>query len=213
MKYSASPIEIRTADESDLDACLQIDDSYASNHTWQVEPVRGEPGAAPYTISSHVMLGDNPLSVTFRPVRLPRARRVAGTIATLVREGNEMALQQRLRGWTSADLALVAVQDTHVCGYIVVSIVPGPGIGWISALVVDTALRERGIGSMLLTAARRWARYNQGQNMRAFMLELQTRNYPGVAFCRKQGFVFCGYTDYSFSNGDVVLLFASPIVI
>jgi ribosomal protein S18 acetylase RimI-like enzyme len=213
MKYSAHPIEIRAADESDLEACLQMDDSYASKHAWQVEPVRGEPGAAPYTISSNVTLGDSPLSVTFRPVRLPRARRIAGTIATLVRDGNETALQQRLRGWASADLTLVAVQDTHICGYIVVSIVPGPGIGWISALVVDGSIRERGIGSMLLTAARRWARYNQGQNMRAFMLELQTRNYPAVSFCRKQGFVFCGYTDYSFSNGDVVLLFASPIVI
>src|SRR5450759_1278571 len=127
MKYSARPIEIRAAAESDLEVCLQMDDSYASKHAWQVEPVRGEPGAAPYTISSNVTLGDSPLSVTFRPVRLPRARRIAGTIATLVRDGNETALQQRLRGWASADLTLVAVQDTHICGYIVVSIVPGPG--------------------------------------------------------------------------------------
>jgi hypothetical protein len=66
---------------------------------------------------------------------------------------------------------------------------------------------------MLLTAARRWARYNQGQNVRSFMLELHTRNYPAIAFCRKQGFTFCGYTDYSFSGGEVVLLFASQVVI
>jgi GNAT superfamily N-acetyltransferase len=74
-------------------------------------------------------------------------------------------------------------------------------------------MRRHGIGSMLLAAARRWARYGQGHNIRAFMLEVPTKNHPAVAFCRKEGFNFCGYTDYSFSNGDVVLLFASSVVI
>jgi GNAT superfamily N-acetyltransferase len=103
--------------------------------------------------------------------------------------------------------------DERVCGYTVVSVVRGSGIGWISALVVDGPMRGRGIGSMMLAAARRWARYNQGVNVRSFMLELHTRNHPAVMFCKKQGFNFCGYTDYSFSNGDIVLLFASPVVI
>ena len=95
VKYSARPVEIRAADESDLEACLQLDDSYASSHTWQVEPVRGEPGATPYTLSSNVTLGDGPLSVTFRPVRLPRARRIAGATAPLLCDGNETALHHR----------------------------------------------------------------------------------------------------------------------
>lgn len=213
MRNSAQPVEIRAAEEGDLEACLQIDDSYAATHTWQVEAMRGEPGAAPYTLSSSVTLGDSSLSVTFRPVRLPRARRIIGPVATLVRDNNEAALQQRLRQWQSADLAQVAVLDGQVRGYLVLSVVRGSGIGWISALVVDTAVRGRGIGAMLLAAARRWARYNEGLNVRSFMLELHTRNHPAVAFCKKQGFNFCGYTDYSFSAGDIVLLFASPVVI
>ena len=45
------------------------------------------------------------------------------------------------------------------------------------------------------------------------MMEAPTKNYPAVAFCRKEGFNFCGYTDYSFSSGEVVLLFVSPVVI
>jgi GNAT superfamily N-acetyltransferase len=213
MRNTPQPVEIRAAEEGDLEACLQVDDGYNATHTWQVEPTRGEPGAAPYTISSSVTLGDSPLSVTFRPVRLPRARRIAGPVATLVRDGNEAGLQQRLRQWRTADLAQVAILDGRVCGYTVVSVVRGSGIGWISALVVDGAVRGRGIGSMLLAAARRWARYNQGVNVRSFMLELHTRNHPAVTFCKKQGFNFCGYTDYSFSGGDTVLLFASPVVI
>jgi GNAT superfamily N-acetyltransferase len=136
-----------------------------------------------------------------------------GPVATLMKDGNEAALQQRLRQWRTADLAQVAVLDERVCGYLVLSVVRGSGIGWISALVVEGTVRGRGIGSMLLAAARRWARYNQGLNVRTFMLELHTRNHPAVAFCKKQGFNFCGYTDYSFSGGDIVLLFASPVVI
>ena len=213
MRNSAQPIEIRIAEESDLEACLQIDDSYATTHTWQVEPMRGEPGATPYTLSSSVTLGESPLSVTFRPVRFPRARRIIGPVATLMRDNNEAGLQQRLRQWRTADLAQVAMLDERVCGYTIVSVVRGSGIGWISALVVDGSMRGRGIGSMMLAAARRWARYNQGVNVRSFMLELHTRNHPAVSFCKKQGFNFCGYTDYSFSNGDIVLLFASPVVI
>lgn len=213
MRNSAQPIEIKAAEESDLEACLQIDDSYATTHTWQVEPMRGEPGAAPYTLSSSVTLGDSPLNVTFRPVRFPRARRIAGPVATLVRDGNEAGMQQRLRQWGMADFAQVAVMDGRVCGYTMISVVRGSGIGWISSLVVDTPMRGKGIGSMMLAAARRWARYNQGLHVRSFMLELHTRNHPAVVFCKKEGFNFCGYTDYSFSNGDIVLLFASPVVI
>jgi hypothetical protein len=45
------------------------------------------------------------------------------------------------------------------------------------------------------------------------MLEVPTKNYPAVAFVRSEGFNLCGYTDYSFSNGDVMLMFASQVVI
>jgi ribosomal protein S18 acetylase RimI-like enzyme len=210
---TTQPVEIRTGEGDDLRLCLALDDSYVATHTWQVESVRGEPGAAPYSMHSSVTLGESPLSVTFRPVKLPRARRVVGQVAASLREGNEVSMLGRLQQWEAADLVLMAEQGTKLCGYIVVTVVPSSGIGWISALVVANSLRRQGIGSMLLAAARRWARYGQGQNVRAFMLEVSTKNYPAVAFCRKEGFTFCGYTDYSFSNGDVVLLFVNQVII
>jgi GNAT superfamily N-acetyltransferase len=138
---------------------------------------------------------------------------VSGQVAASLREGNEVSMLARLQQWESADLVLLAEQGTKLCGYIVLTVVPSSGIGWIGALVVANSMRRQGIGSMLVAAARRWARYGQGQNVRAFMLELSTKNYPGVAFCRKEGFNFCGYTDYSFSNGDMVLLFVNPVII
>ncbi|MEO8287742.1 MAG: GNAT family N-acetyltransferase [Chloroflexota bacterium] len=212
MRSGNQPVDIRTAEGDDLRSCLALDDSYVATHTWQVESVRGEPGAAPYSMQSTITLGDSPLSVTFRPVKLPRARRVLGQVAASLREGNEVSMLGRLQQWEAADLVLVAEQGSKMCGYIVVTVVPSSGIGWVNALVVANSLRRQGIGSMLLAAARRWARYGQG-NVRAFMLELSPKNYPAVAFCRKEGFNFCGYTDYSFSNGEIVLLFVNPVVI
>ena len=213
MRTGVIPVEIRTAEDPDLQPCLTLDDSYTTTHTWQVEAVRGEPGASPFQINSALSLGDWPLSVTFRPARLPRARKVAGPIAAALKEGDEDAPLARLQALRSADLVLVAQQGTKLCGYLALTVVPHSGIGWLNSMVVAASMRQQGIGSMLMAAARRWARYGQGQNVRALMLELPTKNYPAVAFCRKEGFNFCGYTDYSFSNGDIVLLFVSPVVI
>jgi ribosomal protein S18 acetylase RimI-like enzyme len=213
MRTSALPVEIRVAEEEELQSCLSLDDSYTTTHTWQVQVERGEPGATPYQLNSSVTLGDSPVSVTFRPVKLPRPRKVPGQIASIFKEGSESAQLARVQALRAADLVLIAEQGPKLCGYLVLTVVPGSGIGWINSLVVANSMRRQSIGSMLLAAARRWARYEQGHNIRAFMLEAPTRNYPAVSFCRKEGFNFCGYTDYSFSNGDVVLLFVSKVVI
>lgn len=214
MRAIQQPVEIRTAEEEDLRACISLDDSYTSTHTWHIEVIRGEPGSMPYNMNmASVSLGDSPLSVTFRPVKLSRARKVLGPIATSIRDNNEAFQVSRIAAWQAANLVLVAHQGSKLCGYLVLTIVPSSGIGWISSLVVANSIRRQGVGSMLMSAARRWSRYGQGSNVRAFMMEATTKNYPAVAFCRKEGFNFCGYTDYSFNSADAVLLFASPVVI
>src|SRR5881396_3139 len=85
-------VEIRTAGEEDLHSCLALDDSYTTTHTWQVEAVRGEPGAAPFQLNSNVTLGDYPLSVTFRPVKLPRERKVVGPLAAALTSSESKVL-------------------------------------------------------------------------------------------------------------------------
>lgn len=214
LRAATVPVEVRAAEDDDLMSLLALDDSYTSTHTWQMEAVKGEPGSVPYNMNvSNLMLGDTAVSITFRPVKLPRARKVTGPLAAALKSGSENVHLDRLRAWRAADLVLVAGQENKLCGYLVLTMVPGSGIGWISSLVVAHSMRRQGVGSMLLAAARRWARYGQGQNVRNFMLEMPIRNYPAVAFCRKEGFNFCGYTDYSFSSGDAVLLLVSPVVI
>ncbi len=214
---SARPVEIRAAGDEDLLACLALDDSYTTAYTWQVEVVRGEVSAMPFNVNlnSNIVLGDTPVSITFRPVKLPRARKVLGPVASALKDGSESAGMARLQAWKAADLVLVAEQAGVLCGYLVLTVVPGTGIGWISSLAVAISMRRKGVGSMLMAAARRWARYGHGSaaNVRALMLEVPIKNYPAVAFCRKEGFSLCGYTDYSFNNEDVVFLFASPVVI
>src|ERR1044071_4374072 len=97
----AVPVEIRAADEEDLQSCLALDDSYTTTHTWQVEAVRGEPGSAPFQLNSNITLGDYPLSVTFRPVKLPRERKVVGPLATALRDGSEGRPVARIQAWTT----------------------------------------------------------------------------------------------------------------
>ena len=53
------------------------------------------------------------------------------------------------------------------------------GLLWVSNLVVDPAYRRKGVGSRLIKAARRYA---QVHNLLRVMLELQTKNYPAIAF-------------------------------
>lgn len=213
MRIAQQPVEVRAAEGDDLEACLKLDDSYSSTHTWQMEVVRGEPGALPYNMNTaNVTMGDTPLSVIFRPVKLPRPRKVLGPVALAIRDNNEHSQQQRLAGWRASDMVLVAQQGDKLCGYLALTVVPSSGIGWISSIVVANSMRRQGVGAMLMSAARRWARYSQG-NLRAFMLEAPLKNYPAVAFCRQQNFNFCGYTDYSFNNAEVVLLFVSQVVI
>src|SRR5207247_5914438 len=110
MRVTAQPVEIRIAEDEDLQSCLALDDSYTTTHTWQVEVVRGEPGAMPFQLNSSVTLGDSPLSVTFRPVKLPRARKITGPLATAAKDGSETTHISRLQSWRAADLVLVAQQ-------------------------------------------------------------------------------------------------------
>src|SRR5207244_9089077 len=81
MRTTALPVDVRAAEDADLQPCLTLDDSYVATHTWQVEAVRGDPGTMTFQLNSSLSLGESPFTVTFRPVRLPRARKVVGPIA------------------------------------------------------------------------------------------------------------------------------------
>ena len=79
----------------------------------------------------------------------------------------------------------------EVWGYVALNAVHGAGLAWIAELAVAPAHRRRGLGRLLLDAARAWARAPVAEGgaggLPVLMVELSPRNYPAIAFCRRQG--------------------------
>ncbi|HIC89075.1 MAG TPA: GNAT family N-acetyltransferase [Anaerolineae bacterium] len=175
-------MRIRPADLPDLSACLQLDTSFETDHVWQIEQ-REEDGV----ISLHI-----------RPVRLPRTMR-----ARYPNPGEGL-----LARWQRGDCVLVADLEGELLGYVEMSPNPDQLLGWVHHLTVAKAYRRHGIGTALLEAATQWA---QTRNLTRLVVPVQSKNYPAIRFCLKNGFTFCGLNDRYYRNGDIALLFARSI--
>ncbi len=169
---------IRNGRAADFKACLRIDHSISSEYAWRMEETESE-GA---------------ITVTFQPIRLPRKVELA-----YPRQGEELVL-----GWQSCDLFLVASGGQRIHGYLAARSIPGHGLTWIHDLVVDAGERRAGIGTQLLREAAAWSRE---KGLKRLVIEVQTRNHPGVCFCRAMGLSFSGYHDHHWPTQDIALLF------
>jgi ribosomal protein S18 acetylase RimI-like enzyme len=79
---------------------------------------------------------------------------------------------------------------------------------WINHLIVDRRFRRHSIGTALLSTCVKWARQ---KGLERIMVAVQTKNYPGIAFCQKHGFAFCGFNEHYFPNRDIAVLLALKI--
>ena len=70
---------------------------------------------------------------------------------------------------------------------------------------VDRMLRRHGIGSLLFEKGLSWAR---SLDLRSRMVELQTKNHPGISFAQRYGFGLCGYNDDYYCSGDIALFWS-----
>lgn len=176
-------MHIYPAELADLNRCFQLNMSYLTDYVWQMQS--RENGRT--------------IDVRFDTVRLPRPMRVE-----YPRSPDEL-----LPHWQREECFLVArTGDDETLGFLDASPHPSPGLLWVSNLVVDQSQRRKGIGTRLLKAGRRWAVEHQlGQ----LMLEIQTKNYPAIAFAQKQGFQFCGYNERYYPNGDIALFFSLSV--
>jgi GNAT superfamily N-acetyltransferase len=175
-------MQIRPAWPRDLEACAALDHSYTTNQVWQVE-VREENGVP---------------TVTFRLARLPREVRV-----NYPRQDDEL-----LAGWQQRDGFLVAVDQGYIHGYVGLTAQAELGIARVGDLVVDRPSRRRGVGTALLKAASQWGRE---QELGWLLVEVQTKNYPAIRFCRSRGLTFCGYNDHYWPSRDIVLFFGESL--
>ncbi|HUS15181.1 MAG TPA: GNAT family N-acetyltransferase [Chloroflexia bacterium] len=221
--YDPRAVEIRLGAPRAWPACLAIDDGYTTSRMWQPVGHTLDDSVTGLTVPGGGRgETDAPFSVTFQPLRLPRPIQEPG-LFTL------RAPEARMAAWDAAACVLVAgpprpapadppTADAEVplelWAYVVLNGVPGAGLAWIAELVVAGPHRRRGLGRMLLDAARAWARSAPEQGgaggLRALMVELSPRNYPAIAFCRGAGFRFAGYTDYTLTGGDIRLFFIRP---
>ncbi len=171
-------MRIREARPADLEACFRLDHSILTEYAWRMEEQEHE-GA---------------VTIAFQPVRLPRQVRLP-----YPRQGEEL-----VDGWKGCDLFLVATDEGKIWGYLAARTLLGHGIVWVQDLVVEPARRRQGVGSQLLHEAAAWA---VSQDLRRLVVEVQTRNDPGVRFCRSLGLSFCGYHDQHWRSQDIALLF------
>lgn len=175
-------MQIRPARPRDLEVCGALDHSYTTDSVWQVEE-REEIGV---------------LTVAFRVASLPREMRV-----NYPRQGEEL-----LAGWRRRDGFLVAEEGGHIYGYVALTAQAEHGIAWVGDLVVDRPWRRRGIGTALLQSAAQWGRDN---DLGWLVLEVQTKNYPAIRFCRSRGLTFCGYNDHYWPSRDIALFFGESL--
>ena len=112
---------VRSAELTDLKACLEIDHSYVTSHVWQMEESErsGE------------------VTVVFRTARLPRSMRVQ----------YPKDYDNLLASWRRGECFVVAEEDGEVRGYLDMSVQPWHLTGWVDNLAVAKDHRRQGVGT------------------------------------------------------------------
>jgi GNAT superfamily N-acetyltransferase len=175
-------IEIRPAVSPDILPLTALDNSYASDYTWQME------------VSSET----SQIGINFRQIRLPRTIKVE-----YPRSPGELPDE-----WAKLSDLLVAVLNGECIAFVGLRTDLIPGTTWVRDLVVARQVRRQGIGSALVLAAEEWGLQH---NSRRIILEMQPKNYPASQLAQKLGFEFCGFNDRYYSNHDIALFFAKSL--
>ncbi len=171
---------VRLAELADLDSCRSLDGSFTTDYVWQMQAHENE----------------RCVEVRFDTVRLPRPMKVA-----YPRHPDEL-----LPNWRQGECFLVAAGSSgQPVALLDMTAHTWDGVGWIRNLIVHRNYRRRGVGTDLLHASRYWAVDN---DLSKIMLATQTKNYPAIRFAQKHGFIFCGYNDRYYSNGDIAVFFS-----
>jgi GNAT superfamily N-acetyltransferase len=176
-------IIVRPATPEDYPDCLELDRTSSSHYVWQVEADDRQ----------------DRMTYSFRAVRLPRETTFAYPQTT----------DSMLASWAHLDYFVVAVDHTgKTLGYLNARIDHAYRIAWVQELVVDRPWRRRQVGTALLKKVQGWASANK---MLRLTLEIQTKNYPAIAFCQRHGLSMCGFNDRYYPNRDIALFFSQNL--
>ena len=174
---------VRPIKNADIPQLMGMDHSSTSDHVWQLELRRD-------ARSSEV-------TAVFREVRLPRPVR-------LTYPNDPFALADE---WKHKGMMWLAEEESGAIAYAGVS-EPRAGVAWITDLVVAPARRRKGIGTRLLLTIHNWCLEREYHRV---FLEMQSKNFPGIALAQKNEYEFCGYNDRYYPNQDVMLVFARAL--
>jgi ribosomal protein S18 acetylase RimI-like enzyme len=173
--------EIRTTVSTDLARLTALDHRIDTDYVWQLD--------------LHREIGQ--VAIVLREVRLPRSVRLEHP-----RPAKDLPDTWHVRPMLSAMLGLEAV------AYIRFSDIMVPHAVWITDVVVGRPLRRQGLARKLISTAETWGLQ---RGLRKAIIEVQSKNVPGIHMVQKLGFEFCGYNDQYYASRDVALFFSRSI--
>ena len=176
---SEPPMKVRPANAADLERCRRLDRSLATSFVWRVDETVG---------------ADN-IGVTFRRVRAPRPLPL----------DYPRDIDSLYDDWRRDECVLVAYEFVTVLGFVLVTVQRGERDGWVKHLVVGRPHRRQGVATRLLESAAAWALAN---GLERVTVILQSKNDPGIQLLAKCGYLFRGFIDHHFANGEAGMLYS-----
>lgn len=177
-----SGILVRPVVAVDIKRIVEIDRTTTTDYIWQMD-LRQE---------------DSQTKVTFQRTRLPRSIKISPPY-----DVNRLAAD-----WNQRALVIVGEVAGRLLGYLTLTYVTTPQVGVIADFAVDRLTRRRGVGTLLLGAARDWA---IRAGLHRVIIETQSKNYPAICFCQRNGFAYCGYNDQYYASHDIALFFGMKL--
>ena len=175
-------VEIRPASAEDIPALMSLDHSCESGMVWQME--NG--------------YGDGQIEYRFREIKLPRSLRL--TYPRLTRTMQET--------WSKRTLFLVARVEEKPVGYLTLDRNIDLNSASIADIVVDPAMRRKGIASALVISAQEWLIRN---GITRCVLEVPAKNHTAIQFANRLHFELNGFSDNYFPNREMVLYFVNVL--
>ena len=177
-----SGIVVRPVIAPDIKRILELDATTTTHYIWQMD-LREE---------------DAQTRVTFQRTRLPRSIKIVPPY-----DINLLAMD-----WKQRALVIVGEVAGRLAGYLTLTYVTTPQVGVIADFAVDRLARRQGVGTVLLNTANDWA---ASAGLKRLIIETQSKNFPAILFCQRNGFAYCGYNDRYYSTQDIALFFGMKL--
>ena len=175
-------ISVRQASASDIKRISTLDASNTTDHVWQMD-LREE---------------DAQIKVVFQRTRLPRS----------IELDNQHGIDDLETNLIKHSLVLVAESSSELHGFLIVDRGTTQNAAVITDFAVERTMRRKGIATAMLVSAREWA---MRAGLHRVIIVTQSRNYPAICFCRRNGYVYCGYNDNYYSNQDIAIFFSMKL--